>query len=186
MNLLLLPDPQFPPLSNKDYKHPPGQGNSELPYVGQPARRRSSINVSPITRPLRRPRLRSMEAKVVELKASSRQLVGGAHGTFMWTGREHLPASRTPQTSCTSIPLSWAPRGGLKPVARDPGAARAQEVAAGRPLLAGKELPDRATGPRLAAMFRVPSLECARAYWVPGRPALSRPARRGYEGIKIK
>lgn len=76
--------------------------------------------------------------------------------------------------------------GGLKPVARDPGAARAQEVAAGRPLLAGKELPDRATGPRLAAMFRVPSLECARAYWVPGRPALSRPARRGYEGIKIK
>ena len=122
---------------------------------------------------------------MVELNASSRQLAGGAPGTFMWSGWEHLPASRTPQTYGASIPLFSAPRG-LEPVARDPGAARAQEVAAGRPLLAGKELPERATGPRPAAMFGVPSLECARAYWVPGRPALSRPARRGCEGIKIK
>lgn len=86
MNLLRLPDPQFPPLSNRDYKHPPGQGNSELPYVGQPARRRSSINVSPITRPLRRPALEEHGGQGGGVKSQLEAAGGGSARDFYVVG----------------------------------------------------------------------------------------------------
>lgn len=92
---------------------------------------------SPITRPLRRLALGGHGGQAVELKASSRQLAGGAHGTFHVVG-----AGRICQPPVLHKPLVPPARGsypaprGLEPVARDPGAAGAPEVAARRPFLA--------------------------------------------------
>lgn len=114
----------------------------------------------------------------MELKASSRQLAGGAHRTFHVVGAERLcQPSGLHKLQRASSPRVLPSASGREPVARDPGATGMQELAARRPLVGRKELRKRATGRRQAAMFGVPYLLGARVYWVPGWLALSHPFR---------
>ena len=141
---------------------------------------------SPITRPLRKPAFGGHGGRAVELKASSRQLAGGAHGTFHVVG-----AGRICQPPALHKPLVPPARGsypaprGLEHVARDPGAA--PEVAA---RLVSRETAPREsyTGRSQAAMFGEASLLGARVYWAPGWPVLSFPVPSVEEmkGVEIK
>lgn len=74
----------------------------------------------------------------MELKASSRQLTGGAHWTFHVGGAECLcQPSGLHKPFDASGPRVLPSASGRELVARDPGATRTQELTARRPLLCG-------------------------------------------------
>ena len=97
----------------------------------------------------------------MELKASSRQLAGGAHWTFHVGGAECLCQPSGLHKPCgASSPRVLPSASGRELVARDPGETRTQELAARCPLLWGNS-----SARELQVSGRLPCLEY-RLCWV--------------------